>query len=162
MSGLIHVFKTLDTVGNGSGTKNAIGDYSASPTQFKLVCPANHAYTIEMMMIHISSATNFTLTGYGSLAALTNGVVIGATVGGVTNTLNAADPFKSNDDWAHVSAFVNHLTFVGSGDSLAIPFSIGDFGTPLVLAAGDSLFVTLNDNFTGLTSQHFIAHGFEN
>jgi len=163
MSQLIPLFQALDTVGDGSGTTNATGNYAAVATGFKMVCPSGKGHTITQLMIHIAGPTNFALTGYGSIAGgVTNGVVIQFSLGGVLMSLNAGMPFKSNDDWAHASADVNHLTFVGGGDSLVIPFKIADFGIPLVLAAGDFIQVLLNDDFTGLTSQHFIAHGYEN
>ena len=162
MSQLIPFMKYLDTVGDGSGTTNAIGDYSGATTVFKTVCSSGSGMTVQSLLIHISGNSNFTLTGYGNGVALTNGVTLQANIGGVSYVFNSAFPIKSNDDWAHISPSINHLTFVGSGDSLVIPFLVADFGIPLVLGLGDSLQVNLHDSFTGLVSQHFIAKGYTN
>jgi len=163
MSQLLPIFRQMDTVGDGSGTKNAIGNYAAAAQTFKLTCPIGKAYTINSLMIHVSGPTNFALTGYGSIAGgLANGLTLQISIGGAIVELNATEPIKSNDDWAHVSADVNHLTFVGGGDSLAIPFKISDFGVPVVLSGGDFIQITLHDDFSTLTSHHFIVHGYEN
>jgi len=160
---LVPIFRYLDTVGDGSGTKNAVGNYATTPQTFQIVVPAGKGYTIESMTIHLSGATNFQILGYGSInAGLTNGVVLQAVVGGVTLNFDDGAPFKTNDDLGHISANVNHVTYSGTGDSLVVQFQVSDYGVPLTLNPGDSLQVVLHDNFTGLSSQHFIVKGYSN
>lgn len=154
------ILRSLDTVGDGSGTMNAVGNY-VTPTTFKITCPSGKKYNITEMLVHISGATNFSIGAYGNIAGgRTNGVKIQFTVGGVTSVLNTGEFFKTNDDWAHVSSYINHIAYAGGGDSIVVPFSITDFGIPLQLSGGDSLEVVLNDNFTTLVSHHFVAHGY--
>lgn len=158
---LIPIFRYLDTVGDGTGTKSAIGDYSASSQAFKIVCPQDKGIVLSSFMIHLAGTTAFTLTGYGSIAALTNGISMSLLKNGNVYDLLDGSPIKTNDDLAHFSPKVNHLTFSG-GDSLIVPLTFDDFGFKLELNSGDYLQVTLNDNFSSLTSQYFIVKGYGN
>ena len=42
-----NLFRFLDTVGDGTGAKNAIGNYSVAAEQFKIIAPANTRYAIR-------------------------------------------------------------------------------------------------------------------
>ena len=160
---LVPLYRYLDTVGDGSGTKNANGNYATTPQTFQIVVPAGKGFTIESMIIHISGTTNFQIFGYGSInAALTNGITLQAVVGGVTFNFVDGLPFKTNDDLSHIAPNINHVTYSGTGDSIVVQFQISDFGIPLTLSPGDSLQIVLHDNFTTLTSQHFIVKGYSN
>ena len=160
---LVPLYRYLDTVGDGTGTKVAISDYSVTPQTFKIVCPVGKGYTITSLTLHISGATNFQINGYGSInTGLTNGIVIQAIIGGVTFDFTNGMPFKTNDDLGHISSIINHVTYSGTGDSLIVQFVVTEFGVPLTLNPGDSLQVILHDNFTGLGSQHFVVKGYSN
>jgi len=161
---IVPLFRYLDTVGDGSGTKNAIGNYSAGEQIFKFTNPVSaQCVVITTFIAHIAGPTNFALTGYANIAGgLTNGWTMHTTMGGVTTQFLDGEPIKTNDDLAHFSPKINHLNFNGAGDSLICPLESSQFGMVLTLHGGDTFQVILHDDFSTLTSQHFIIQGYTN
>lgn len=156
----------LDTVGDGSGGKNANLDFGATPDIFFIQPPAGAIYRISSLVVTIMDATGFTSALYGSLAALTTG--IGLRVEGTSGTivdLAHGVKIKSNAEW-HQRCFDTVLTSWGAGDDiLAVRWDFRKLaGQMLRLDRDDNaerLEVTLDDDLTGLTGHFFVAHGYK-
>ena len=163
----------LDTTGDGSGTKNAIGDYSGGGgTVFKIQPAPGQIIRVTRMIVFASGKkTSFNTDTYGSLTgSLTNGVVVRTQNDGGT-LINLTDniPIKYNGDWGRVC--YDSDIFVGTGGtdtSLRVRWTFEKAGYPLRLVGNDSerLEVYLNDDFTdgggatGLSNHYFVVQGF--
>jgi len=158
---LFPLYRYLDTVGDGSGIKNANGDYSATPQTFKIICPPGKGYRLGTFLVHLQGNTSFPLNGYANIpGGLINGWTMQLFTNGVVTQMLDGEPIKTNSSLERLSPAISRPAFSGAGDALAAPISIGQFELPLYIDPGDYLQITLNDDFTGLTSQHFIVQGF--
>jgi hypothetical protein len=158
------IIRFLDTNGNGTGTKNAIGDYSVTPVPFFIMPPAGRVYIVTQFIVQVSDAGGFGQAVYASLAnPLTNGLLIAA-YRGSTLVLDLTDgiPVQYNDQFWHLSPRTELVAFAGGVNSLVCTFDSTDFGTAFSLngSQGDKLQVTCRDNFTALVDQTFIVHGY--
>jgi hypothetical protein len=158
------LIRFLDTNGDGTGTKNATGNYSASATSFFIQPPINSIYMLTQFFIQLSDAGGFVQNVYGSLAtALTNGLLIRA-YRGSTLTLDLTDgiPVKNNDNFLHLSEQTFITNWSGGADSLTCTFDTHTFGVtfPLNGTYLDKLEVVCNDDFTGLVDQTFLVRGY--
>lgn len=162
MSTLFPIARHLDTIGDGTGQKNANGNYSVSPQTFKYIIPEGKGAELSTIAIHISASSNFALSSYGNIAGgLNNGMTIQLGLNG--NEYQMLDhPIKNNDDLFHLSPSMNHINFAGGGDSICIPITADQFGFKLSLSGGDYIQFTLNDDFSGLSSHHIQIYGFSN
>jgi hypothetical protein len=164
LSNRLIISRFLDTVGDGSGTKNAIGDYSGAVEEFKIVPGADEIFVINRLIAQIRDNGVFSASTYGAIAGgLTNGVVIRLKDSGGTK-LDLCDglPIKTNAEWARVCYDTQLLTW-GAGDSfISVRWTFSRSGTQVWLdnSRGDYLSVDLNDDLTTLESQYFLVQGF--
>jgi hypothetical protein len=161
----IPLIRFLDTNGDGTGTKDANGNYAAAAEEFYIAPPADTLYVITEFLIHLADASNFAIGGFGSRAVLTNGLKIEVKRAGVVIfDINDGIVPKTNAQMLHLSHRALMLDFPGTnGNSLIISFNSEDFHVPLILngALSDSLVVTLNDDFSTQDDFHFIVHGYQ-
>jgi hypothetical protein len=156
------LIRFLDTVGNGTGTKNAIGNYSVTPGVFFIQPAAGVKYVLTQFTFHYSDSGGFSGAVYGSAAAaLTNGILLQATVNSVTYDLLDGLPIKDNDGVLHAFSHSELTQYAGAGASMTATFSSELFETALILdgATNDKLFVTCRDDLTFLTDQYFTVRG---
>lgn len=155
-----------DTVGDGSGTINAIGDYSGTPTIFKVEAGTEHI-DIARMVISYEAATLNSTAQYGSGAALTNGidVFVQDADGNIIYYLTDENHnIKRNPDWPELCFDFNLYTGFASGDDfVVVRWTFARSGVPVELLPGWALCVLLQDNMTTggalLTHQHFLVQG---
>ena len=159
----------LDTNGDGTGTKNAVGDYSSAAELFKVT--ANSAdrteartdtLRIHRMMVSIEDATAPDADGYGGGSALTNGVTIGIYNNSDVLRVNLTDgiTIKTNAEWGRLAGPDAVPQTYGTGiNYVTVRWSFDKFGGPIELKGGESLGVSLNDSFTFLTGHYFVAQG---
>ncbi len=159
-------FRLLDDVGDGSGTNNAVGDYSSVAKTFKLIPAANEVIVVRHIIVHIGDNAAFAPTNYGGLAARANGYDIKVTASNMANeSLIAGDVelITQNDDFLHWGPnALQIVNFTGGVDSLVATLDlINNFGMELVLdgSQGHKIEITLNDSFVGIVDHHFIVHG---
>lgn len=153
----------LCTVGDGSGTTEANGDYSDTPELFKIQPPSNEIYIISRMIVMIRD-TNISAEKYGGIVGgLTNGINVDERVESkIDEDLLGGFNVKSNADWARVSYDVD-LKSWGPGDEMIVMrWSFDKSGVPLKLDGYKSgrLVVTCSDDLTGLASHTFLVQGF--
>jgi hypothetical protein len=158
------LIRFLDTNGNGTGTKEVLGNYAVTATNFYIQPPAGSIYILTQFYIQLSDAGAFGQSVYGSLAtALTNGLLIRAYRGTVV-ALDLTDgiPVKYNDQFYHLSSDTQVISWSGGLNTLTSSFDYRTFNTPLVLDGNynDKLQVTLNDDFTLLVDQTFMVRGY--
>ena len=160
------LIRLLDSVGDGTGNKAFNLDYSAVAGQAIIKPPDNQIFVLHSFLIQYSDGGNFIQSVYGSLAAaLTVGLIIGAydRDDNLILSLTNGEPVKTNDQWLHLGyetvlqewGVANTTTLTGTMDHRT-------FGTAFALNGnnGEYLKVTLNDNFTGLIDQTFLAKGY--
>ncbi len=153
----------LDTVGDGSGTKNAIGDYSSGTTDFKIAPAAGEVMRLTRLLLTIGDGS---LTNYygGLLAALTNGIVVQKrNAGGVLIDLTDNVPIKINAGWGILCYDVAEHQHGGAGDEyLHGRWTFTKAGAPIRLVGDDGEFFTVRmaDSMVGLALHEFVVQGF--
>lgn len=159
-------FKHLDTVGDGSGSRDMAQDFSdatgAGKTTFKLVPAANELLMIRCLLLHIQDAGTFDASLYGNGVALTNGILLQKTEEGeLVQDLLDNDPVTNNGEWASHAYDWEYIS-TGAGDNVAvIRWSICQAGAPLLIHgnSNQAFEMVLHDNFSGLSKHHAAVHG---
>ena len=156
----------LDTVGDGSGTKNAVGNYAITSQDFIIAPSSEQIFSVARMLITLEDTSGMQAEEYGNLgAALTNGICIAEyDSAGLVSKLCDDVPVKTNAGWARLCYDANVLSWgtTPTDELLTVRWTFSKFGAPLVLRGdeGGKLVVTLNDSFTGLISHYFMVQGF--
>ena len=157
--------KLLSSNGDGTGTTNAIGNYSTTPLSLKYIAPEQYVVNIYRMIVKVRDTGSFDVEKYGNNITLTNGIRIyhrhgnGDLVAELT-----AKPILSSGDWSAHCYDVQVLSF-GTGDEvLSVRWTFAASGQPVMLDGqdGDYIELVLNDNFTGLNEQIFCIQGSTN
>ncbi len=157
------LFQYLDTVGDGTGTKQAIGDYRTGEV-FRIDAPPGFICVIYRMLVHIQDAVSWRADRYGGLgAALPNGISIWVRSDDPTREVELTDgiPIKSNAEWAQVCYNTEQTAFGAGDDYLRARWTFSNSGQPLILRgdSNDRLTVELSDDFTGLVAHTFKIQG---
>ncbi len=166
------IYQHLDLNGDGSGIKNAIGDYSGTPAIFYFQPAAGTIARITRLIVLVRAPKNsFYTDSYGSVGELTNGVTVrvqddSGTVVALTNGI----PIKTNGNWGHFCFDAEvYPAEVGNNDTyLRVRWTFEKAGYPLRLVGDNNerLEIVLNDNFTGtgpsnaLVEHYFHAQGY--
>jgi len=154
----------LDTNGDGTGTTNAVGNYSGAVTPFYLTPATGQVIVLEKLIIQVADKGAFAIDGYGGLAGgiVTNGVTIQfKRQGAVVTKLTDDSPIINNADMSRLNTDYRLISYASSYNSSSVSFDQTSFGTSLYMVGDlqDSLEVLLHDDFTGLESHRFIAYG---
>lgn len=161
-----HIFRYLDTVGDGSGSKSAIGaGYSVgSPGIFKIQPAAGQVISLERMIVQIEDAGAPDAEKYGALSALTNGIIVRiANDAGVVKELTDGLPIKSNSHWARLCYDVSFSGFATGNDFVDVRWTFAKSGRPIVLGdtgVNERLEVVCQDALDGLIAHTFMVQGF--
>lgn len=154
-----HNFGYLDTNGDKTGEKNAVGDYSSTPEEFFIQPPLGSVWAIERIIVSIQGACG--RAGYGSEFPLANGLSVKTTTSSGEMILNLTNgvPIKDEMAWGALCYDVMHKD---TGEDLTWVFARWTFakaGLPIVLEDQQRLVVTLNDDMRHLTQHRFQAQG---
>lgn len=153
------IFRFLDTVGNGTGTKNANVNGVVTPVPFKIVPPAGARYRLHRMMVKISDDAVVSAEKYGGIAALANGIEVEVDLDGDTIDLLDGVPITGNADWGKV-CYDTHVVDYGAGNNIIlVRWTFAKSGAPLSLTSSDEFRVTVNDDLTGLVEHYFQVQG---
>ena len=155
------LFRFLDTAGNGTGTKDAIGDYS-SGQKFWIGPPAGKCYVLHRCIVQIRDTANPSADGYGNLAALTNGIEPSVTINGTKTDLSDGLTVKTNATWGRVCFDVKLDAFGSGNDFISVRWTFSKSGQPFILYGDDSdrFDMLLQDNLTGLVGHTFQVQGY--
>jgi len=155
------LFQHCTTNGDGTGTRDAIGDYSTA-TDFYVAPPAGTHYHIQRLICHIEDTGPIAVDKFGALTALTNGILVrvmrGAEV--LADVLNN-DPITHNGSFGHTT-YDWGLTSFGSGvEVVSAKWDFLTTGSRVALNGnlGDKLVITMQDNLTGLVGHQWMVHG---
>lgn len=151
----------LDTNGDGTGTKNANGNYSSAAETFYIDGPL----TITRMIVSVEDTGGMQAEEYGNLGtALTNGITIDIDSGGLDNELvdlTDGEPIKTNAGWGQLCYDVDLKSWGAGDDLLVVRWTFDKSGAPIKLGDDDRLEITLNDDFSGLIGHYFLVQGQE-
>lgn len=165
------IYRHLDTNGDGSGTKNAIGDYSSTAVIFYIQPPAGQIFRLTRMMVLIAGKASSVKTDtYGSVPILTNGVQTrvqddSGTMIDLVDGINVA----TNGCWGRVCFDSELYTSTANTDSyVRVRWTFEKTGYPIRLIGdrNERLEVVLNDDFTAggsanaLTYNYFHVQGY--
>lgn len=157
-----HIFRYLDTVGDGTGTKNAIGNHASAAEEYKIVPPSDETYILERVLISIRDTGTFDAENYGNGVGLTNGIIVEKRNGsGQLLDLTDGLPIMHNAGWGAQCFDISHLA-MGTGDEIMnIRWTFSRSGQPIRLDGvnGEYLSFTLNDDFSGLVQHYFQVQG---
>lgn len=158
----------MDTVGDGSGTKNATGNYSGGglgATDFSIIAGASEFIEIDELVISIEDGTGgFTNDTYGALSALSTGIVIAVRDSSDNTFFTITDvntPVKTN---GHLSELCYDTVFSQIGTPTNDQFLARldfrrQYGHPILLDPTEKFVVTLNDDLSGLNAHYFKVKG---
>ena len=155
----IYFSRFLDTNGDGTGTKNAIGNQAA--TNF-FISPDQGTYlSIGRLLVQITDIGNMVPANYGNLAELTNGIkLVKITNDGTETDLVDGFLIKTNGQWARYCFDAVLSISGGVGENYVnIRWTFSRGGKDILLLAGDRLEIQLDDDFTGLIGHTFLTQG---
>lgn len=155
------IYRLLDTNGDGTGTKNANGNYSSSPEEFyfKTLQDAK----INRLIIFIEDTTGIQAEEYGNLAsALTNGYTLVVTDENDDEVLDLCDglKIKTNANIGRYCFDVDLKTWGSGNDMIIARWTFLKAGFPLLLNTGYRLSITFNDDLSGLIEHSFMIQGY--
>lgn len=162
MADIVSLYRYLDTNGDDSGTKNAVGDYSSAAEDFYIQPSTNDRYELARLIVSTEDSANMRAEHYGTLgAALTNGIDIIHEVSGIETKLNDGIEVKSNAGWTRLCYDVDIKTWGAGNELLTMRWTFAKAGQPLILIGktNDKLIVRLNDSFAGLVTHYFMVQG---
>lgn len=158
------LFRLMDTNGDGTGTKNANGNYS-TPDIFYIEPSSDRLFLINRMIVCIEDAAGMRAERYGSLSdALTNGIIVRVSDNsGVKQDLTDGIPVKTNAGWGTLCFDVDVKTWGAGDELLLVRWTFQRSGVPIPLngAKGEKLEIYLQDDFTGIVNHYFFAQGRE-
>ncbi len=157
-------YRFADTVGDGSGTVNAIGTYAAAAEEFILSPPAGKVYEVARMLVTVEDAGSFDASKYGNGVVITKGIVItGQSKGTAIEITDPNELINTNAEWGSYCYDADVKTWGTGNELLLVRWTFSKAGSPIVLdsRAEDFIKITLNDDFDDLVSHHFHFQGEE-
>lgn len=153
-------FRFLDDNGDGTGTKNANGDFSGALEEFFIQPAAGQEFWIMRLIVQIRQSAVLRAERYIPLAALVNGIAIQKLAGAaVLNDLTDGLPVMAIADWGR-NCFDQFPSSFGAGDNyFECRWTFANSGLPVRLLPGQRLAARLNDNFTTLVTHTFKVDG---
>lgn len=164
------IYRFLDSNGDGTGTKNFIGDYSGiNAISAFIQPPSGEIFRIQRMLVLVGGkASGVKTDSYGSKSALTVGVNVRVqNDSGTVVDLVDGEFIKNNAQWAGVCYDSEIFTSTANTDGyVKVRWTFERAGYPLRLigANNERLEVVLNDDFDGtpdgLTIHRFLVEGY--
>lgn len=162
------ISRHLDSVGDGSGIKDAIGDYSATPIVFRI---ENYSSDMDMALstldLYIQGEEEFLPTNYGGVDELENGISVIVRKTSTDVDLTNGEPIIHTCCLCRLFHEVQY-SMTGSWEPgaplgknwISATWKFKRHGVELVLSEGESLEVMLSDNFIGLDAHRFMVYGY--
>ena len=156
---------TLDTVGDGSGVKDHIVDYTGVEQIIRVKPPVGKVYQIARLLVHYDDNGSISTDKYAAAPALTAGVKCSVKdandvdLNDLTNGLRV----KNNGDWAALCYDLGLQDWGGGDNMFTVRWTFEKHGVPIRINGddGESFCITLNDDFSTLNQHLFVAEGVE-
>ncbi len=158
-----YVCRFMDTVGDGTGEKNAIGDYSSAEQIFFIQPSDIGTLRITRLMISIEDAGPIDAGAYGNGIDLVNGIQLQVRDNsGVLNDLTDGVPIFTNAHWGRYTYDIKESSFGMGANYVLARWSFIKSGITIRLQGveNERLTMVLNDDFSGLVSHRFLVQGF--
>lgn len=153
----------LDFNGDGTGGKNANGNYASAADILYIQPPAGYTFHIARMIVEIEDTGVMRAEYYGSTnGALTNGIQVREQDdSGTINDLTDGVPIKTNAGWGSQCYDVDVKSWGAGNEVLLVRWTFAASGAPIVLdgANNERLEVVLNDDLSGLVEHRFMVQG---
>jgi hypothetical protein len=163
---IVALSRFADTVGDGTGTSIAVGNYSdvgLGVTDFMIAPAAGEVFQIERMIVSIEDTVGMDADSYGNGITLTNGidVLVANDTGDLWYWTQPNHPITTNGEWAHYCYDAQLLGWGQGNEHIVVRWTFGKTGHPLVLNGnvGAKLIIRLNDDFSGLIDHGFLIQG---
>jgi len=157
------ISRFLDTIGDGSGSNEAIGDYSGGQQLFRFKPTGGPYAEITRMIVHITDSGAIDADLYGNGITLTNGIQLAIFEDGVKiqDLTDPNHPILSNAHWGHYCYDETTLDFGSGNNHIVIRWTFARTGVPVYLnsSKNQELAVILNDDFSGLAAHGFLVQG---
>ncbi len=160
-------YLTDDGLAADGTNQQVLGDGGSTAVPYYAGPAAGKYWHIERMIVYIEDGTFPKISEYGSTGALTNGIRLYETHGGVSGPIEVdlmgGLTAKKNADWASF-CFDISLSQPGSGNGIVVArWTFGRAGAPLVLAGShDDKLVLLNqDAMAALVDHRIFIQGIE-
>jgi len=155
------LYRFLDTNGDGTGTKDAQGNYSGGATDFFIQPPIGEIYDLDRVIIQIEDSGSLDAGSYGNGISLSNGITVTKqdSAGNVLIDLLDGVNVFTNGDWARYNYDLASTDFGSGANYLHIRWSFNKTGSGIILQNQEKFVITLNDNFSGLNGHYFMMQG---
>jgi hypothetical protein len=158
-----HLYRFLDTNGDGTGTKVATGSYSpGTPGIFFIKPPAGQTYRLERMIVSIRDNAGMSGEKYGGLAELANGIIVRAqNDSGTVLDLTDGLPVKANSHWGRLCYDVAINVFSVGDNFVEVRWSFFKSGYELTIGGNENerFEVVCRDDLSGLVDHTFMIQG---
>lgn len=142
----------------GSADLNVDG--SVTPVEFTVQSTNGKDWLVREIVVHMQDG-GMTPTEFGGLgAALTNGLLIevrNKTTDAVILDITGGHPIEDNGEFAHLMSTSSGLIIAAAGDDDF--HAVIDFHDGMIVASGEKVVVTVQDDLQALTEFHMILHG---
>lgn len=150
------------TNGDGTGTTNAVGDYSSAATKFTVETqPDQRFLVLRRMVVTIEDVGAPDSGSYGNNITLANGVEVN--VYSADDTLAytlTPDPVLTNANWATYCHDLTDHSFGTGNDTVTVRWTFTKANPDgITLDVGEYLAIELNDDFTDLVGHYFLVQG---
>ena len=157
-----HFHQLADTVGDGSGTDDFIGDFT-TPEEGLIIPKAGEIIEIHRMIVYIEDvgAGGFKAETYGALSALSNGVTVKTFVSAGADQITdyTPTPVTNNAQWGAMCFDVDVKTWGAGAEMLLARYTFVRAGEPITLTEDERIVVGFSDNLTGLVHHQFHFQG---
>lgn len=155
-------FRTFFTDANGSN--DMVVDGATTPTKFSIDAdPLKDTYVKTIAVVIVDAGAS--LSEYGNLSALSNGVLFEWDTQDIGNTI-LNDGIKTNFEWFRqaLQEPIIQQNVVGTAEGVLINIDCArlfglQYGLRLRAGTTDSIYFTVRDNLTGITQHDAIAYG---
>ena len=158
-----YVCRFMDTKGDGTGEKNAIGDYSSTEQTFFIQPSDVQTLRITRLVISIEDNGPIDAGAYGNGIDLVNGIQLQVrNDSGVVNDLTDNVPIFTNSHWGRYTYDIKESSFGMGSNYVFARWSFIRSGITIRLrgAENERFAMILNDDFSGLVSHRFLIQGF--
>lgn len=156
----VGLYQYLSTGGDGSGVVDAVGNYAAAATEFYIQDTTRYLL-IERMIVYVEDVGSMDSGDYGNGITLTNGVKLEVREDNdaVVRDMMAGLPVMHNTDWQGKCHDLILSSWGLGNEAYSVRWTFGKSKKSLILAPGQKLSITLEDNFTGLEHHLFQVQG---